>query len=132
MTVPDRTAEIRANWERAQESLAAARTLLHEGYADYAASRAYYAAFYAASALLLSMGLGFKKHSSVIAAVHREFVRSGKLPPQAGKALNRLFELRGLGDYGEQEHVSEPDARKAIELAEGFIRHVESLIPREP
>ena len=42
--------EVTDLWERASSSLAAADTLLSERFFDYAASRAYYAAFYAASA----------------------------------------------------------------------------------
>lgn len=40
--------EIAANLERAEQSLQAARQLASGGYYDFAASRAYYAAFYAA------------------------------------------------------------------------------------
>jgi len=46
--------EIAANLERAEQSIQAARQLASGGYYDFAASRAYYAAFYAATAVLLS------------------------------------------------------------------------------
>ncbi len=49
------TTEIKANLMRAEESLAAARELFNGGHFDFVASRAYYAAFYAASALLLKI-----------------------------------------------------------------------------
>jgi len=64
-------AEIRAHLERAEESLAAAGELTVHGYCDFAASRAYYAAFYAATALLLAEELTFSKHSGVIAHIHQ-------------------------------------------------------------
>ncbi|RME36131.1 MAG: HEPN domain-containing protein [Thermoflexia bacterium] len=57
--------------DRAEGSIQAARQLASGGYYDFAASRAYYAAFYAATALLLSEGLEFSKHSAVIASVHQ-------------------------------------------------------------
>jgi len=41
----ERLAEITANLERAEKSLRAAKELLDDGYQDFAASRAYYAAF---------------------------------------------------------------------------------------
>lgn len=47
-----------ALFEKARRSLDAARLLLANGNADFAASRAYYAAFYAAEAFLLEQGLG--------------------------------------------------------------------------
>lgn len=49
--------EIAAYMDRAERSIQAARQLVSGGYYDFAASRAYYAAFYAAMALLLREGL---------------------------------------------------------------------------
>ena len=75
----DNASEIASNLERAETNLKAARDLLDKGYYDIAASRAYYAAFYSASALLLKENLDTGKHSGVIALVHRDFVKTGKL-----------------------------------------------------
>lgn len=50
-----------------------------KGYHDFAASRAYYAAFDDATAVLLNEGLDFSKHSGVIASIHQRFVKTGKL-----------------------------------------------------
>jgi uncharacterized protein (UPF0332 family) len=124
--------EIAANWERAERSLQAAQDLVTRGYFDIAASRAYYAAFYAATAVLLLTGLAVSKHSGVIAAVHQHLVKPGKLDQQHGKALNLLFELRGVGDYGATVHVSEAQATQAIRLAEDFLHAVEQLLPSPP
>ena len=106
--------EIRANLERAEQALKAADKLLSEGYYDFAASRAYYAAFYGATALLLDADMEFSKHSGVIAAVHQHFIKPGKLEKQLGKDLNWLFELRSLGDYGVPMHVPQQEAKQII------------------
>lgn len=71
--------EIAANWERAERSLQAAQDLAARGYYDIAASRAYYAAFYAATTVLLCSGQAFSKHSGVIAAIHQYLVKPGKM-----------------------------------------------------
>ena len=63
--------EIAANLARAEESVQAAQVLMAAGYGDFATSRAYYAAFYAATAALLAEEREFSKHSGVIAAVHQ-------------------------------------------------------------
>ncbi|QUW00254.1 HEPN domain-containing protein [Chloracidobacterium sp. MS 40/45] len=42
-------AEVAANLERAEQSIRAAKDLAAKGYYDFAASRAYYAAFYGAA-----------------------------------------------------------------------------------
>jgi len=113
--------EIIANIERAGESIQAARALADDEYYDFATSRAYYAAFYAATAVLLQKGLEFSKHSSVIAAIHQHFVKTGKLSKAQGKALNWLFELRSIGDYGGIVHVSKEQSEQAIRTAEEFL-----------
>ncbi len=50
-----------AQVQRAEQSLSAARQLAADGFFDFAASRAYYAVFYAATALLLQEGLDFSR-----------------------------------------------------------------------
>lgn len=123
--------EIAANLERSEASVAAAKELTSGGYHDFAASRAYYAAFYAATALLLGEELEFSKHSGVIAAIHQRFVRTGKLDEEYGKNLNWLFELRGVADYGVVIHVSRGDAEKAIGTAQEFLAAVKLLMEAE-
>ncbi|MFH1716404.1 MAG: HEPN domain-containing protein [Planctomycetota bacterium] len=120
--------EIAANFQRAETSIQAAKELASGGYYDFVASRAYYAAFYAATALLLSEELEFGRHSGVIASVHQMFVKTGRLDKKHGKDLNWLFELRGVGDYGTTIHVSQQDADRAVETAEDFLRITKSLI----
>ena len=120
--------EISANLERAEQSIRAAKQLALGGYSDFAASRAYYAAFYAATAILLHQGLELSKHSAVIATIHQLFVKTGKLDKEQGKSLNWLFELRAIGDYGVTAHVSRKDVDQAIDAAERFLAAIKSLL----
>jgi uncharacterized protein (UPF0332 family) len=120
--------EIAANLERAEMSIKAAKDLAEGGFYDFAASRAYYTAFYAATAALLNEGLEFSKHSGVIASVHQRLVKTGKLDKEQGKDLNWLFELRNVGDYGATVHVSQQDAERAIRVAENFLGIIKSLL----
>lgn len=120
--------EIAANLQRAEASIQAAKELAAKGYYDFVASRAYYAAFYAAMALLLSEELEFGRHSGVIASIHQRFVKTGKLDKKCGRDLNWLFELRSIGDYGATIHVLQQDADKAVEIAEDFLEATTSLI----
>jgi uncharacterized protein (UPF0332 family) len=120
--------EIIANLERAEQSIQAAKEMADSGYYDFAASRAYYAAFYASTAALLKEGLEFSKHSGVIASVHQRLVKTNKLDKEQGKELNWLFELRNVGDYGVTVHVSQQDAERAIQVADSFLRIIKSLI----
>lgn len=63
------TPEIKELLERAKLSEKAAANLLRDGFANFAASRAYYSVFYIAQALLLSKGLSFSSH-----AAYRDFL----------------------------------------------------------
>jgi uncharacterized protein len=74
--------EVRLLLQKAEESLKAAQLLGAEVYRDFAASRAYYAMFYTAQALLLEKGLSFSSHSAVIAAFGREFAKTNALDPK--------------------------------------------------
>ena len=118
-----------ATLERAETNLQVAKELLDNGYYDVSASRAYYAAFYAASALLLNERIDTSKHSGVIALIHQHFVKSGKLGKEQGRNLNWLFELRSVGDYGVSLHVNLDDAWKAVNTAQYFFEAVKTLLP---
>jgi uncharacterized protein (UPF0332 family) len=124
--------EIAANLQRAEQSIAAARILASGGYDDFAASRAYYAAFYASTAVLLGEGLEVSKHIAVIASIHQRFVKTDKLDMEHGKTLNWLFELRGIGDYGGMAHVSRSEVIKAIDAAEKFLEAIKPLLQPKP
>lgn len=120
--------EIAALLEEAGSSLMAAQELLNSHFWGYAASRAYYAAYYAASALLLQEGMRFRKHRGVLNALQERFVKTGRLSEAQGKTLLRLFELRTIGDYGFTRHVEEEDARQAVIWAEEFIEEIRNLL----
>jgi uncharacterized protein (UPF0332 family) len=122
------SSEIAANLARAEQSLLAARQLASGGYDDFAASRAYYAAFYAATAALLAEGVEFSKHTGVISFIHKQFVKPGRLSKEQGKTLNWLFELRSIGDYGGMVHVSSEQVEAAIQSAEEFVAAIRALL----
>jgi uncharacterized protein (UPF0332 family) len=123
--------EIVELWQRAQEALQATETLIAAGFPDFAAARAYYAAFYAASALLLAEGKTFRSHRGVVALIHRDYVRSGRLPVDLGRILSTLSDLRSVGDYGGATHVSHAEANIALIEAQQFLEAVRSLLPAE-
>jgi uncharacterized protein (UPF0332 family) len=93
-----------------------------------AASRPYYAAFYAATAVLNQKGHEFSKHKGLIATVHRDLVRTGTLSADAGRILDSLFRLRGMGDYGGLDPVPEDEARRAVSQAERFVDEILRLL----
>ena len=66
--------------QKAARSIQSAIVQNETGFPDFAASRAYYAMFYIASAFLESEGLAFSSHAAVIATFGQQFVRTGRVP----------------------------------------------------
>ena len=115
-------------WSRAAETLRVARELAGHSN-DNAASRAYYAAFHAVSALFALEERTFTKHSAVEAAVHRDLVKTGRWPVERGKDYSRLLTLRERGDYGGGRHVTAEEAAEAVEKASTILERVRSEHP---
>ena len=69
--------EVLVLWDRACRTIESAATLADTD-PDSSASRAYYAAFYAVSALFAARDRHFRKHKAVEVAVHRDLVKSGE------------------------------------------------------
>lgn len=107
-------------WGRSKKALAAAKAISTLD-PDSAASRAYYAAFYAVSARFALEGKAFRKHSAVEAAVHRDLVKASVWPTELGQAYSQLSATRNIGDYGELEHVSDTGSAQAIQIATDII-----------
>jgi uncharacterized protein (UPF0332 family) len=96
---------------------------------DTAASKAYYSAFYAVSALFLVEGRSFTRHAAVEAAVHRDLVNTGVWSKELGKQYSRLFESRLVGDYGGALHVDHKHAVAAINDAREVLRAISMMKP---
>jgi uncharacterized protein (UPF0332 family) len=111
-------------WLRAKEDLKAASVLSELGFFDAAASRAYYAAFSAVSALFAAHDATFRRHSQIESAVHRDLVHSGRWGVSLGADFSFLRSLRATGDYGVAVHVGKADAQAAIQAAQRIVDEV--------
>lgn len=100
-------------WSRAVQAYRTARVLV-ETDPDAAASRAYYAAFYAVSALFALEGKSFTRHSALEIAINRELVKAGSWSLELGKMYSFLLKLRATGDYGGEVHVGPQEAAQAV------------------
>lgn len=113
-------------WTRAETALSTARALVEKD-PDASASRAYYAAFFAVSALFAVGGRSFRKHREVEIAVHRDLVKAGKWSTELGAAFSWLSSLRQTGDYGGGQHVSTDEAKEAVSRAERILEAVRDV-----
>jgi len=114
---------------RADRSLEAARLLIDNKYYSDAVSRAYYAMFYAATALLHSEGIAVSKHSAVIAQVGQHFAKTGKIAVHHHKALIDAFDERQSVDYGGILFTA-GDTEPAFQAANEFVQAVREYLRR--
>jgi uncharacterized protein (UPF0332 family) len=113
--------DVSALIEKAEESLSAAKVLQDKGYHDFAASRAYYAMFYMAEALLISIGEVYSSHGGVIGAFGREFAKTGALDPKFHRWLIDAQDIRNVGDYGVGVKISKEQTNEVLGQAKEFI-----------
>jgi uncharacterized protein len=128
--VPSGSAQLEL--ERAHAALISARVLLGAGQHADAISRAYYAMFHAACALLASIGRTARTHDGLRALIAEHFIRPGTLAHEHGRALSRMAGDRGEADYNVAAVFLEADVREDLVLAERFLKAVEGLALRPP
>jgi len=118
--------QITALLAKARESQQAAVSLLRDDHPDFAASRAYYAMFYAAQALLLGKELSFSSHSAVIAAFGREFTKAGVMDKKFHRFLLDAQDERNVGDYGTGPSVSHIRVQEILRWTDEFLTAAEA------
>ncbi len=116
---------------RAQESLAEAEALVERGHPAGAVNRIYYSCFYAVTALLLSEGLTFTKHSGVISRFDQHWVKPGRVPAEMGRFYHQVFERRLRGDYALAAAYELPQVAAWLVQAREFVETIAQLLPVE-
>jgi uncharacterized protein (UPF0332 family) len=95
-----------------------------------AVNRFYYAAFYAARALLAVRELDSSRHSGVISLFQKHFVKAGLIAVDEAKALPRAFEKRQKSDYGDFSTVTKREAQAVRDEIQGFLENCEEVLER--
>lgn len=116
---------------RARQALGTARINLDTGDCAASINRAYYAIFYAASALLQIKGLARSKHSAVIAAFREHFVKTGLIEAEYSAIYGRAFSARQVSDYEIQAVPDETIAENILEEAGQFVNRVAEYLAGE-
>ncbi|MBI5701552.1 HEPN domain-containing protein [Candidatus Saganbacteria bacterium] len=113
---------------KAHQAAKDADILLSAGSYFGAINRSYYAAFYAARALLALKQLDSPKHSGVISLFNLHFVKEGIISKDLGKILNQLFDARSEGDYMDERIFTKQEASDILIMSATFIDGVKRLI----
>ncbi|MBT7065318.1 MAG: HEPN domain-containing protein [Verrucomicrobia bacterium] len=114
--------------QRGDECLAEAKYLLEGDFFNAAVSRAYYAAFHWALALLLLKGLDPKTHRGAIQLLHLHYVEPGILSLANAAALGQLETYRELSDYNAKASFDKTRAEAEVEQAKTFIAACRPLV----
>ncbi len=117
--------------QKASRSIRAAEKLLAEGDVDFAASRAYYALFYVAGALLNEKELQFKKHGGVHGAFAEHFIKTKQLDPKFHRWLVDAFDERIQGDYEVESQVDSAIVKTTIQQAREFLQVARQYLANE-
>ena len=110
---------------KALQASTSAKVLLDAGDPDGACNRAYYAMFDAARSALLASGAlaeleTARTHSGLISAFSLHLVKTGRVPVELGRSLNKVEDLRLIADY-KGDSVELIDAQEMVMQAETFI-----------
>lgn len=120
--------QLQSMLSKSRRSLKAAQNHLAEADFDFAASRAYYAAFYAMEAALLAKGVTCSTHGGVLSTFSERFIKTGLLPTEFGAKAARLFRERQIGDYEFDVSVKGPDAEQDVVVATEMLDAIERLL----
>ena len=99
LTEEQRRDIVRYRMESARKMLEEVESHRQNGFYNTAVNRMYYACYYAASAMLISLGINVKSHDGVRLKLGKEIVMEGRLSPELGRFYSRLFSKRSTGDY---------------------------------
>jgi uncharacterized protein (UPF0332 family) len=128
VTDENRRANILTEVNRGAESLESAQILLDAGKHADAVSRAYYAAFHHAQALLLMSGQQARRHGGVERLLHQNLVRPGKLDPKTARSYAHLLKDRLDADYGAATVFTADLATDAVVNARAFCAAARALL----
>jgi uncharacterized protein (UPF0332 family) len=117
--------------QHAHQMLDVAKHNIRDGFYGSAINRAYYAVFYAASALLRSRQIIRGKHSAVIAGFRQYFVKSGKIEAEYSDIYGRVMENRHTSDYEIELPIDAQVAAEDVKDAQRFVERIETYLREE-
>ena len=114
--------------EKANKTLEDAQKNLNYGMYNVAANRLYYAFYYAASALLISIKIEAHTHSGIQSMMHLHFIKTGILSEDDGILMRRLFTLRQESDYEDFIDIQQDDIEEILPATTRLIKKLCGLI----
>jgi len=95
---------------------------------ENAANRSYYCIFNAMRAVLALDRFDSKKHSGVISAFQKDYIRTGIFPKKFSDIVKKAFTIRNESDYEVFYLVSKSEVTAQVENAGIFLEAVEKYV----
>lgn len=128
MNEQDKAELVKYRLTRARETYNEVSILVKNEFWNTAVNRLYYSCFYAVIALLANEGIEIQSHSGVRHLFGLHFVKTGKIEPESGRFLARLFDLRQTGDYDDFVEFDREKVMELLEPADKLISSIEELL----
>lgn len=128
MNALNRSANAVIEWQKAQEVLKEAKVLLDQQLPGGAISRAYYAAFHAATALLISKGLEVKSHQGLGKMFSLHFIKTGLMDSKFSRILSLAQKYREEADYNSEYVFTIDDAQKTYQEVQDLCMTAEAIL----
>ena len=125
---PDDAALANVRLQKARECLQGAEVEIAANLFKNSANRSYYCIFHAMRAVLAFDRFDSKKHSGVISAIHKDYIRTGIFSKDFSKIIDNAFEVRNESDYDDLYIVSKEKVVEQLENAKTFLEAVEKYV----
>ena len=126
----NKKANIQMEVEKGQACLRQATLLFKNNEYDGVISRAYYAVFHYASALLLTKGLEARSHEGLIRLFNLHFIKTGVFSKQYSTILSHAQKAREEADYWTEIPFTKEDAELRLNESSEFIKNAEEYLAK--
>lgn len=128
MNAKNKITNIQDEWERTITTLGEANILFEKNLFEGATSRAYYVAFHAAQAALITIEHQPKTHQGCLHLFNYHFVKSGEIEPLYSQILARAAKYREEADYRHTMVFTKDQTKQTIEEVELLLKRVKKLL----
>lgn len=113
---------------QAKQCLISAKLLCDANDYKAAANRSYYCIFHCMRAVLATKMFDSKRHSGVISAFRKEFIKTGVFDVRYSGVIGNAFDLRGSSDYDDFYVVERAAVDDQLKNAEQFLQAVDEYL----
>lgn len=113
-----------AELEKAKNCTSQAQVLFDNNFYDGAISRAYYAIFHYAKALLFSAGFEPKTHAGLVHLFNLHFIKNGRFDKRFSTILSHAQKAREESDYFPEIPFTKEEAEERLREVETFGQQI--------